>query len=219
MTRVVSRLLILVLSTTLLLWHLMPTIPLHLCMWDTSELVAHGSSVLMRMPGAGSTDLMRLCSVLMFLFENVEMTHVLGTSVLTCLCVVLLTWLVPPNVMTAGTALMLLTLDSMLPMVLTRENGLGRELLIMRMTRLVLVILLNADPNVLTSRAGRWCMKLMALIHVHSCLLPVPVWCMVALKAVNSVPLISLVELASWPANDDPLVPAQLIMVMAGRLK
>lgn len=154
MTRVVKRLLILVLSTTLLLWHLMPTIPLHLCMCDISELVAHGSNVLIRMPGAGSTDLIRTCSLLMFLLENVDMTHVLGTNVLTCLCAVLLTWLVPPNMTTAGTALMLLTLESILLIVLTRENGLGRDLLIIRMTRLVLEILLSADPNVLTSRAG-----------------------------------------------------------------
>lgn len=120
---------------------------------------------------------------------------------------------------TCGTEVAFLTLVNILPIVLIRENGLGRELLIIRRTMLVLVILLRADPNVLISRAGRWCMKLIALMQVQACLLWAPVWCMVALNAVNSVPLISLVELARWPANEDPLVPAQLIMVIAGRLK
>lgn len=151
----------------------MELMPLYLCMRDSSELVLQGSSVDMRMFGMGSTDLTCCSRLLRFLFAVVDIRSVLGLSVVSCLCAVVLTWLTPPNMMMCGTLLVFLTLVSMLPMVLTRENGLGRELLIIRRTTLVLVILLNADPNVLTSRAGRPCMKLMALMQVHSCLLPV----------------------------------------------
>lgn len=61
-------------------------------------------------------------------------------------------------------------------------------------------------------------MNLIALMQVNVCLLRAPVWCIVALSAVNSVPLINLVDFASWPANDDPFVPAHFIIVMAGSL-
>lgn len=127
---------------------------MHLCIWESRDFVAHGSNVPTRIRGMGNSLLIVLCNVLNFPLSHVDMTNVLGRKVVRCLCPVLLTRLVPPNMRTWGTEVAFLTLVSILPIVLTRENGLGRELLIIRITILVLFILLSADPNVLISRAG-----------------------------------------------------------------